>query len=62
MVDGIGVGDQGVAYPGQVQKPVPGRVVPGQPGDLQRQDDAGLAQRDLGDQVLEPVTVPGYRP
>src|SRR6266511_1949436 len=58
MVDGVGVGDQGVAHPGQVQQPVPGRVVAGEPGDLQRDDDADLAQRDLGDQVLNPSRRP----
>ena len=62
MVDRVGVGDQGVAHPGQVQQPVPGGVIAGEPGDLQRDDDAYLAQRDLGDQVLKPVTVPGDRP
>ena len=62
MVDAVGVGDQRVAHPGQVQQPVPGRVVPGQPGGLQRQDDPDLAERDLGDHALEPVPLPGHRP
>jgi len=62
MVNAVGVGDEGVADPGQVQEPVPGRVVAGQPGDLQRHDDPDLAEGDLGDQALEPVPLPGYRP
>ena len=62
MVDAVSVGDQGVADPGQVQEPVPGRVVPGQPGGLQRQDDPDLAEGHLGDHALEPVPLPGHRP
>ena len=62
MVDAVGVGDQRVADPGQVQQPVPGGVVAGQPGDLQRQDDPDLAEGDLGDHALEPVPLPGHRP
>ena len=62
MVDAVSVGDQRVAHPGQVQQPVPGRIVPGQPGDLQRHDDPDLAQRHLGDHALEPVPLPGHRP
>jgi hypothetical protein len=55
MVDAVGVGDQGVADSGQVEQPVPGRVVPRQPGDLQRQDDPDLAE---GDPSRCPVTDP----
>ena len=62
MVDAVGVGDEGVADPGQVQKPVPGGVVPREPGDLQRQDDPDLAEGDLGEHALEPVPLPGHRP
>ncbi len=61
MVDAVGVGDEGVADPGQVQKPVPGGVVPREPGDLQRQDDPDLAEGDLGQHALEPVPLPGHR-
>ncbi len=62
MVDAVGVGDQRVTRPGQVQQPVPGGVVTGQPGDLQRQDDPDLAHRHVRDQSLEPVALPEYRP
>jgi hypothetical protein len=55
VIDTVGVGDQRVASAGQIQQPVPGRVVPSQPRDLQRQDDPDLAQRHLGDQRLEPL-------
>ena len=61
MVNAVGVGDQRVADPGQVKQPVPGRIVPCQPGDLQRQHDANLVERDLGDQALEGVSLPGHR-
>jgi len=47
MVDAVGVGDQRVAHPGQVEQPIPRRVIPGQPGGLQRQDDPDLAERNL---------------
>jgi hypothetical protein len=62
MVAAVRVGDQRAADPGQVRQPVPGRVVPGQPGGLQRQDDPDLAERDLGDHALEPGPLPGHRP
>ena len=58
MIKAVGVGDQRVADPGQVQQPVPGGVIAGQPGDLQRQDDPDLAERDLGDHALERVRCP----
>ncbi|MGB8383542.1 MAG: hypothetical protein WCG47_20215, partial [Dermatophilaceae bacterium] len=32
VVDAVGVGDEGVGHPGQVQQPVPVAVVTGQPG------------------------------
>ena len=31
MVDAVGVGDQGVGHPGQLEQPVPVGVVAGQP-------------------------------
>src|SRR6266702_1454228 len=62
MIEAVGVGYQRVADPGQVQQPVPGGVVAGQPGDLQCQDDPDLAERDLGDHALERVPLPGDRP
>ena len=55
VVYAVGVGNQRVAGSGQIQQPVPGGVVPGQPGDLQRQDDPDLTQRHVGHQRLEPV-------
>ena len=62
MVDAVGVGDQRVAHPGQVKKPVPRRVIARQPGGLQRQDDPDLAEGHLGDHALEPGPLPGHRP
>jgi hypothetical protein len=62
VVDAVGVGDQRVTRPGQIQQPVPGGVVAGQPGDLQRQDDPDLAHRQVRDQRLEPGALPEHRP
>ena len=54
MVDPVGVGDQRVGHPGQVQQPIPVGVVAGQPRHLQRQHDPDLAEPDLGGQLGEP--------
>ena len=54
VVDAVGVGDQRVGHPGQVQQPVPVGVVAGQPGALQRQHDPHLPEPDLGGQLGEP--------
>ena len=54
VVDAIGVGDQRVGQRAQVQELVPVGVRPRQPGHLQRQDDPGLAEPDVGDQLREP--------
>ena len=54
MVDAVGVGDQGVGHPGQVQQPIPVGVVAGQPRNLQRQHDSHLSEPDLGGQLGEP--------
>ena len=48
VVDAVGVGDQRVGHPGQVQQPVPVGVVAGQPGHLQRQHDPDLARARPG--------------
>ena len=60
MVDAGLVGDQGIGDPAQVQQPVPLGRRPGQPGDLQRQHDTDLAERDLLGQLGEPG--PGRQP
>ncbi len=54
VVDAVGVGDQRAGQRAQVQQLVPVGVRPGQPGDLQREDDPGLAEPDIGDQLGEP--------
>jgi hypothetical protein len=61
VIHAVGVGDQRVARPGQIQQPIPGAVVAGQPGDLQRDDDPDLAQRHVGDQRLKPCPLSQYR-
>ena len=60
MIDAGLVGDQGIGDPAQVQEPVPLGRGPGQPGDLQGQDDADLPERDLLGQLGEPG--PGRQP
>jgi hypothetical protein len=54
VVDAVGVGEQGVGHPGQVQQPVPVGVVAGQPGALQRQHEPDLPEPDLGGQLGKP--------
>ena len=54
MVDPVGIGDQRVGHPGQIQQPIPVGVVAGQPRHLQRQHDPDLAEPDLGGQLGEP--------
>src|SRR5262249_18230058 len=53
MVDAGLVGDQGIGDPAQVQEPVALGRGPGQPGDLQGQDDTDLPERYLLGQVGE---------
>jgi len=55
VVDAVGVGDEGVGHPGQVQQPVPVGIVAGQPRALQRQHDPDLPEADLGGQLSEPA-------
>jgi hypothetical protein len=54
MIDAVGVGDQRVGHPGQVQEPVPVAVVAGQPGAFQRQHDPDLPEPDPGGHLGEP--------
>jgi hypothetical protein len=54
MVDAVGIGDQRVGHPGQIQQPVPVAVVAGQPGAFQRQHDPDLPEPDLGGELGEP--------
>ncbi len=54
VVDAVGVGDQRVGHPGQVQQPVPVGVVAREPGDLQSEHDPDVAERDLPGQLGEP--------
>jgi hypothetical protein len=61
VVDAVSVGDERVGQGTQIQQLVPVGVVPGQPGDLQAQDDPGLAQADIGDQLSEPAPARGGR-
>ena len=62
MVDAVGVGDQGVGHPGQIQQPIPVGVVAGQPRNLQRQYDSHLTEPDLRGQLGEPGPPRGARP
>ncbi len=62
MVDAVGVGDQRVGHPGQIQQPVPVGVVAGQPRNLQRQHDSHLTEPDLRGQLGEPGPARGAGP
>jgi hypothetical protein len=55
MIDAGLVGDQGIGDPAQVQEPVPLGRGPGQPGDLQGQDDTDLPERDLPVSSVNPA-------
>jgi hypothetical protein len=61
VVDPVGVGDQRVGHPGQIQQPVPVGIVAGQAGNLQRQHDTDLTQPDLGGQFGESGPAGGRR-
>src|SRR3954454_4683219 len=62
--DAVAVRDQALAVAAQVEQRVPVRAVAGQPGHVGREDQADLAERDAGDQVLEagPLLAPGAAP
>ncbi len=62
MVDAVGVGDQRVGHPGQIQQPIPVGVVAGQPRNLQRQHDSHLTEPDLRGQLGEPGPARGAGP
>src|SRR5659263_97398 len=47
------VEDQRLGQRADLEQPVPVGVVPRQPGDLEADDDAGLAHADVGDEPLE---------
>jgi hypothetical protein len=57
VVEAVFVADQGGGQGADFQQPVPVGAVPGQPGAFQAEHDAGLAQRHVGDQVLEAFPV-----
>jgi hypothetical protein len=54
VVNTIGIGDERVGHPGQIQQSIPVGVVTGQPGDLQRQHDPHLPEPYLSGQLGKP--------
>jgi hypothetical protein len=59
VIEPVLVQDERVVERADLQQPVPVGVVAGQPGAFQAEHDSGLAQRYLGDQVLEAFPVGG---
>ena len=59
VIEAVLVADQRARQRAHLQQPVPVGVVAGQPGTLQPQHDAGLAERHLGHQPLEAFPVGG---
>ena len=57
VVYAVGVGDQRAGHGAQVQQPVPVCVRPRQPGNLDRQDDADVAEAHFGGQASKTSTV-----
>ena len=56
MVESVGIADQRIGRPAQVQQSIPIGIVARQARDLQREDDAHLSKRDLSGQLGEPRT------
>ena len=61
VVDAVGIGDQRARQRAQVQQPVPVGVRPSQPRHLDRQDDAHVAEANLGGQPSEAGAVSSPR-
>ena len=59
VIQAVLVADERVGVGADLDELLPVGGVAGQPGAFQAQDDAGPAQGDLGDQVLEPGPVGG---
>lgn len=55
VVQPLGVGDERLEQPAQLQQTVPIAVVARKPRRIQAHDQASLTQADLRDQPLEPV-------
>ena len=53
MIDAIGVADQGIAEAAQIEQTIPVGVVAGEPGHLETEDDADVAEGDLGGESAE---------
>jgi len=57
LVDRVAVGDQAAAVAADVEQRIPVRAVAREAGDLDRDNQADLAERDARDQVLEALAV-----
>jgi hypothetical protein len=51
MIDAVGVADERVGDPAQLQQAIPIGIVPGQARDFQSEDDAHVGQRDFAGQT-----------
>ena len=54
VVHAVGVGQENLEDRAQFEQMVPVLARPGQPAHLPAEDDADVAERDLGEQTLEP--------
>jgi len=53
VIDAIGVADQGIAEAAQIEQTIPVDVVAGESGHLETEDDADVAEGDLGGESAE---------
>ena len=59
IVEAFFIQDQRAGQGADLQQPVPIEAIAGQPGDLQAQHNAGVAQSDLGHQLLKTFPIDG---
>jgi hypothetical protein len=59
VIEPVLVADQRAGQRADLEQPVPVGVVARQAGDLEAEHDPGLAEPDVGDQPLEPLTAAG---
>jgi hypothetical protein len=57
IVDAVLVEDEGVGEGADLEQPVPVGGVAGEARDLEAEDDAGVAEPDLGDERLEGLAI-----
>src|SRR5215468_2604188 len=56
MIDAVGVADERVGEAAQIEQAIPVGVVAGETRDLEAEDDADMAQCDLGGEPGKPIS------